>query len=229
MVEIPSTIGPSEQLSLILLVALVAACALCVALVVKAVRSTRTGKGAPKAQDAPTPIGQPVVPPGAADPQTGQNAPAPTASDAVTTSEMSNTLVTAQPSPEVPVAEEREAPTPSDVADSPRVIAPEITKEEPRLFAARAAIDNGNHEMASVVLQGVITDALQRENAKVHAEGRLLLAELCVVRDDLTSACEHWQLARELFQSCEDAAPVAQVERLMQKHGCPTDWILNDF
>jgi len=62
-----------------------------------------------------------------------------------------------------------------------------------------------------------------------HAIARMQLAEAAHGTGDLTSACEHWHLAREAFQASGDAEEHARVEKLMRDNGCPTDWVLTEF
>ena len=64
---------------------------------------------------------------------------------------------------------------------------------------------------------------------KVHGEGRLELAEMAREDGDLTTACEHWQIARRLFSELGLTAELKRPDALMRQHGCPTDWVLNDF
>ena len=63
----------------------------------------------------------------------------------------------------------------------------------------------------------------------MHAEARLELAEIARASGDLTTACEHWQIARGLFSDLKHAKGRGKAETLMREHGCPTDWVLNDF
>ena len=46
---------------------------------------------------------------------------------------------------------------------------------------------------------------------------------------DLTTACEHWQIARALFHELKQGRDHAAVETRMLRNGCPTDWVLTDF
>jgi hypothetical protein len=62
-----------------------------------------------------------------------------------------------------------------------------------------------------------------------HALARMQLAEAARGNGDLTSACEHWHLAREAFRASGQAAEHAHVEKLMRDNGCPTDWVLTEF
>jgi hypothetical protein len=62
-----------------------------------------------------------------------------------------------------------------------------------------------------------------------HGSARMQLADLAYGAGDLTSACEHWHLARGAFQAGGQTEEHARVEKLMRDHGCPTDWVLTGF
>lgn len=62
-----------------------------------------------------------------------------------------------------------------------------------------------------------------------HASARMQLAEAAYSAGDLTSACEHWHLARGAFQASGQTEEHARVEKLMHDNGCPTDWVLTEF
>lgn len=62
-----------------------------------------------------------------------------------------------------------------------------------------------------------------------HAIARMQLAEAARNGGDLTSACEHWHLAREAFHASGHTEEHAKVEKLMRDNGCPTDWVLTEF
>lgn len=94
---------------------------------------------------------------------------------------------------------------------------------------ARDEIARGESQAAAEHLRASVGTAARNRDAAVHAEARLELAELARVAGDLTTACEHWQIARALFFEIKEQTSVGETERLMQKHGCPTDWVLNDF
>jgi hypothetical protein len=94
---------------------------------------------------------------------------------------------------------------------------------------ARADIAAGRSSDAADRLRTTVRLAAQSKQAALHAEARIELAELAREAGDLTTACEHWQLARALFHDLKRADRVGDTERLMQRHGCPTDWVLNDF
>lgn len=96
------------------------------------------------------------------------------------------------------------------------------------LSVARAEIAEGRSDAAAEHLRASVRAAVKSGNNASQAEARLELAELARAAGDLTTACEHWQLARALFYDLKDER-LGKTETLMQKHGCPTDWVLNDF
>lgn len=97
------------------------------------------------------------------------------------------------------------------------------------LAYARDEIGQGRNQAASDHLRTALKLAAKARNAPVQAEARLELADLARAVGDLTTACEHWQIARALFYEMKSEAKLGETEGLMQKHGCPTDWVLNDF
>ncbi len=97
------------------------------------------------------------------------------------------------------------------------------------LSFAQTEIAEGRTESAAEHLRSSVRAAAKSRNAAVQAEARLELAELARAAGDLTTACEHWQLARALFRELKQNVRLGETETLMQKHGCPTDWVLNDF
>lgn len=94
---------------------------------------------------------------------------------------------------------------------------------------ARDEVACGQAAEAGEHLRTTVRIATKSKAAALHAEARLELAELAREAGDLTTACEHWQLARALFHDLTERERVGETERLMQRHGCPTDWVLNDF
>jgi hypothetical protein len=98
-----------------------------------------------------------------------------------------------------------------------------------RLAFARAEIARGRNEPAAEQLRSSIRAAAKSRNVSIQAEARLELAELARAAGDLTTACEHWQIARGLFHDLKQQESLGETERLMRQHGCPTDWVLNDF
>ncbi len=63
----------------------------------------------------------------------------------------------------------------------------------------------------------------------VQAAARLQLGDLAEDAGDMTTACEHWQIARDLFDKSENIVAREIAEEKMLSNGCPTDWVLNEF
>jgi len=97
------------------------------------------------------------------------------------------------------------------------------------LALARVRLDAGRMEDASDQLRKSIRIAARLGNKEAHARARLELGDIARRSGDLTTACEHWQIARGLFHELERASDLKAVETRMRQHGCPTDWVLNDF
>ncbi|MBI1384309.1 MAG: hypothetical protein GC150_05315 [Rhizobiales bacterium] len=101
---------------------------------------------------------------------------------------------------------------------------------------ARLLIEQGEEYLAGGQLVPA-RDALQRalvvchalRDPELEALARLNLGDLAERDGDLTSACEHWQLARRLFSGAgrPDAERIADAR--MRRVQCPTDWVLDDF
>lgn len=101
----------------------------------------------------------------------------------------------------------------------------------PALFLAngREEIANDNTEAGGDHLRSCIRWAAKTKNSALEAEARVELAELARAAGDLTTACEHWQMARALFHKLARENDLAATEEAMRVHGCPTDWVLTDF
>ncbi|MBU2581160.1 MAG: hypothetical protein KJ622_05550 [Alphaproteobacteria bacterium] len=87
----------------------------------------------------------------------------------------------------------------------------------------------GDRAAAAEKLRRAIMLAAKAGDRKQHAAARLELGDMAQADGDLHTACEHWQLARSLFEEERSAADAAKCEKRMTKNGCPTDWVLNDF
>lgn len=140
----------------------------------------------------------------------------------------------AEPLTAIPAGALKPAPSKERVDWPARIETAEAANDQtalPGLYLslARAEIEEGRHEAAAEHLRSSVRSAAKTRNAAVQAEARLELAELARAAGDLTTACEHWQIARALFHELKERASLGETERLMQKHGCPTDWVLNDF
>lgn len=93
-----------------------------------------------------------------------------------------------------------------------------------RLLLARSA-----RPQASVLLQSAVMSARRAKLPVVHAEARVELAELALADGDLTSACEHWQMAKLMFHEMGRRPDQERMADLMRTHRCPSDWILTNF
>ncbi len=62
-----------------------------------------------------------------------------------------------------------------------------------------------------------------------HAQARIELGDLSADQGDLTTACEHWSIARSMVHDLKRLADIEAVEARIRDNGCPTDWVLNDF
>lgn len=125
-----------------------------------------------------------------------------------------------------------EVARPADLPE--RIAAAQAAKDQATLAAlylelAREELSVGRKEAALGHLKESVGSAARSRNRAIQAEARLELAELARDAGDLTTACEHWQIARSLFHELKKSAELGETEGLMQKHGCPTDWVLNDF
>ena len=97
------------------------------------------------------------------------------------------------------------------------------------LELARAHRDAGQHSDCLTALRSAAGLASQHGPRTAHADARLELAEAAFVSGDLTSACEHWQLAKIALHDDGQREAQVRVEKRMRDNGCPTDWVLTDF
>lgn len=86
---------------------------------------------------------------------------------------------------------------------------------------------NGREGVA-LVLRGIAL-AIKHEDPLLHGQGRMVMAAQAVESGDLAGACEHWQLARELFLTAGLKTPSADIGAHMHRCGCPSDWVLTEF
>lgn len=62
-----------------------------------------------------------------------------------------------------------------------------------------------------------------------EADARYYLGLIAQQENDLTLACENWQLARSLYEKHDAQDRFKKVEKNMIDAQCPTDWFLNNF
>lgn len=90
------------------------------------------------------------------------------------------------------------------------------------------ARDAPRAEVQSHLRRAIILAARLKDH-DTHASARLELGDLMQADGDLTSACEHWQIARQIYWDDNAKEELNEVDRRMVANGCPTDWVLNDF
>lgn len=86
-----------------------------------------------------------------------------------------------------------------------------------------------DHSAAGNYLREAVILATTHGLKDVHATARLELGGLAKAAGDLTTACEHWQIARGLFHELGAKSDMKQTDDRMLRNGCPTDWVLTDF
>lgn len=97
------------------------------------------------------------------------------------------------------------------------------------LERARCTIEDGAVGEGAEQLRSSIRISARLGLKELHAAARLELGDLARASGDLTTACEHWQIARGLFYDLKTARALEHAETRMRQNGCPTDWVLNDF
>jgi hypothetical protein len=130
------------------------------------------------------------------------------------------------------------APTPAPASardlSSERIAGTEAAGDERSLVEAcleraREEIEAGREQEAAELLRKTIRLASKLGMKEAHARARLELGDIARAGGDLTTACEHWQIARALFFELKEAHALTASETRMRQYGCPTDWVLNDF
>jgi hypothetical protein len=94
---------------------------------------------------------------------------------------------------------------------------------------ARLLLVRSERPKAAQLLQTAALVARRAKLPVVHAEARMELAELALLDGDLTSACEHWQMAKLMFHELGRRVDQDRVAEMMRKQRCPTDWVLTNF
>ena len=96
------------------------------------------------------------------------------------------------------------------------------------LALAQSRISDGAAAEGEELLRKILRSTGQRSKES-HAKARVLLGDMAKAKGDLSTACEHWQMARAMFYELNEKGEHASVETRMLKNGCPTDWVLTDF
>lgn len=97
-----------------------------------------------------------------------------------------------------------------------------------QLARALPAGHEHGHDVESY-LRRAITVAMRLGDTATHAAARLELGDRVGGRGDMITACEHWQIARQIFWDENRRDGIAEADQRMIANGCPTDWVLNDF
>lgn len=128
-----------------------------------------------------------------------------------------------------------EPPPPSSVLDDV-FKEPDDENVDPRILEARQHFDQamrirerGDEAAAADCLRKTIMLASAASDNTLHARARLELGDICKTEGDLITACEHWQMARSLFEDNANVVDAEVCEKRMLGNGCPTDWVLTDF
>jgi hypothetical protein len=142
----------------------------------------------------------------------------------------------AAPRPSAARPRETAAPAPplDDAALTAAVHEAEARGETDRLPALYLSLAQCRIEARQMIegeelLRKTIRGAMGAKHKEIHAKARLALGDLAHAHGDLTTACEHWQIARALFFELKQRREHAAVETRMLRNGCPTDWVLTDF
>lgn len=105
------------------------------------------------------------------------------------------------------------------------------SKRLPGLYLSLAQwqIQSGEPRAAQDVLRKCIRSATTAGMKDAHARARVTLGDLVQASGDPATACEHWQIARQLFHELRLSKDFEAVDARMLRNGCPTDWVLTDF
>ena len=97
------------------------------------------------------------------------------------------------------------------------------------LARAHEHLAAGAHDEAADLLRACARLASKLKEVGIEAVARLELGDLARSHGDMTTACEHWQLARSLYAELKRVDEVTAAVKRMEKAGCPTDWVLTKF
>jgi hypothetical protein len=154
--------------------------------------------------------------------------------------------VAAQPAPLVPIMPS--TPTPPAVASHPappvltvvpksnrprpkvvREVDDQVLSPETLLERAHVHLAAGASEEAAAQLRLCVRLASKLKQPAIEAAARLELGDLARASGDLTTACEHWQMARALYAALRRDIDTRAAELRMERARCPSDWVLNQF
>ena len=90
-------------------------------------------------------------------------------------------------------------------------------------------IARGATAEAKALLTKTAMVATRAKLAEQNAAARIELAEIAREEGDMTTACEHWQLAKQLFHEIDRKADAQRMGDKLRLNHCPTDWFLTGF
>lgn len=127
-------------------------------------------------------------------------------------------------------------PPPAETPDQlePAIRASEASGDKAELATlyirqAAAHLAQQNNDAAASRLRDAIRVAALNGLAAPHALARLELGDIYLSNGDPITACEQWQIARNLFHDLAQPTDRDAVDQRMLANGCPTDWVLTDF
>jgi hypothetical protein len=112
--------------------------------------------------------------------------------------------------------------------NQPIILAENATPQD-LLVHGQAHLAAGAIEAAARDFRACVMLAAKLKQPHIGATARLELGDLASAAGDMTTACEHWQMAKAAFVAQGRDAELDRVERKMDRAGCPTDWVLNEF
>ncbi|MEQ8823653.1 MAG: hypothetical protein RIC14_04695 [Filomicrobium sp.] len=149
-----------------------------------------------------------------------------------TTKDQTNSIPGAQPSPQREATKPDTEIGPADwmSSDEPEAdLDPRVVEARQHFKDAMTKREAGEDTAAADHLRNTIMLATSAADNMLHARARLELGDISQAEGDLITACEHWQLARSLFEDMSNAGDAEVCEKRMLGNGCPTDWVLTDF
>jgi hypothetical protein len=112
--------------------------------------------------------------------------------------------------------------------NQPIVLAENATPQD-LLVHGQAHLAAGSIDAAARDFRACVMLAAKLKQPHIGATARLELGDLASAAGDMTTACEHWQMAKTAFIEQGRDAELISVEGKMDQAGCPTDWVLNEF
>ncbi len=113
--------------------------------------------------------------------------------------------------------------------EAAKAVRDDVALSRDSVLLARVLIARSARSEAAALLQSAALVARRAKLPVVHAEARIELADLARSDGDMTSACEHWQMAKQMFHETGRRVDQDRMADLMRQNRCPTDWVLTNF